>query len=68
MDPVSIFGIATGVVGLLPICASGCTFIVGLCKAHGNVQEQMIRVRMQRGVCLILELPFCKFHLTINRY
>ena len=42
--------IATAVIGLLPICASGCSFIVGLCKAHENVQEQMIRIRMQRAV------------------
>lgn len=50
MDPASVIGIATGVVGLLPVCASGCSFIVGLCKAHGNVQEQMIRVSLQRAV------------------
>ena len=51
------FGVAAAVIGLLPICADGCTFIVGLCHAHGNVQEQMIRVRAQRAVrCLVLEV------------
>ena len=51
MDPVSAIGIATAVVGLLPLCASGCSFIEGLCKAHGNLQEQMNRIRMQQAVC-----------------
>ena len=50
MDPVSAFGIATGVIGLVPLCASGYTFIEGICQAHGGVQDQMIRIRMQRGV------------------
>ncbi|KAL8784401.1 MAG: hypothetical protein Q9195_009066 [Heterodermia aff. obscurata] len=50
MDPVSAVGIATGIIGLLPICADGCTFLVGLCRADSAVQEQMIRIRAQRAV------------------
>lgn len=51
MDPVSAFGIAVGIIGLLPICASGCTFIEGICEAHGGVQKQLVKVQMQRRVC-----------------
>ena len=43
-------GIALGVIGLLPICADGCTFLVGLCRADRSVQEEMIRIRAQRAV------------------
>ena len=50
MEAVAAFGVATGIIGLLPLCANGCTFIVEICKAHGGVQEQMERIRMQRGV------------------
>lgn len=50
MDPVSAFGIATGVIGLLPLCASGYSVIEGICKADGGVQDQMTRIQMQRGV------------------
>lgn len=50
MDPVSVFGIATGVIGLVLLCARGCALIEDICKAHGGVQEQMGRIRVQRGV------------------
>ena len=50
MDPATAFGIATAVVGLVPICADGFAFIEGLCSATKGVQDQMIRLRMQRGV------------------
>lgn len=50
MDPASILGIVTGVVGLVPLCAGGFDFIAGICKAHEGAQEHMIRIQMQRGV------------------
>ncbi|KAL8759096.1 MAG: hypothetical protein Q9184_003721 [Pyrenodesmia sp. 2 TL-2023] len=49
MEPVAAFGIATGVIGLVPLCANGFAFIEGLCKAYGGVQEQMVRIGMQRA-------------------
>lgn len=51
MDPVSAFGIAVGIIGLLPICANGYSFIEGICEAHGGVQKQLVKVQMQRRVC-----------------
>ena len=50
MEAAAAFGVATGIIGLLPLCANGCTFIMGICKASGGVQEQIERLRMQRGV------------------
>ena len=50
MDPATAFGVATAVVGLLPICANGCIFIEGLCHAKKGVQDQMIRIGAQRAV------------------
>ena len=50
MDPATAFGIATGIIGLVPICAKGCIFIEGLCHAQKGVQEQMMRIGAQRAV------------------
>lgn len=47
---MELAGIAIGVIGLLPICADGCTFLVSLCRADRSVQEEMIRIRAQRAV------------------
>ena len=44
------FGIVTGVIGLLPICANGCFFIEKIITAHGRVKEQVIRIQMQQWV------------------
>ena len=49
-DPFTAVGLATGIIGLLPICANGFTFIEGICKAHGGVANQIIRIRGQRSV------------------
>ena len=49
-DPFTAVGLATGIIGLLPICASGFTFIEGICKAHGGVANQVIRIRGHRSV------------------
>jgi hypothetical protein len=39
MDPVTAFGVATGVIGLLPLVASGFTFIKGVIKADSALQD-----------------------------
>ena len=44
------FGIVTGVVALLPICAKGCAFIGSIVKAHRHAEEQLIRIQMQQWV------------------
>ena len=55
------FGIITGVIGLLPICANGYFFIEGICKAHKGVEAQMARVQLQRrdldAWCHVWEIP-----------
>ena len=50
VDPFTAVGLATGIIGLLPICANGFTFIEGICKAHGGVANQLIRIRGQKSV------------------
>ena len=50
VDPISAVGLVTGIIGLLPICANGFTFIEGICKAHGGVANHIIRIRGQRSV------------------
>ena len=50
VDPFTALGLATGIIGLLPICANGFTLIEGICKAHGGVANQIIRIRGQRSV------------------
>ena len=55
-DPFTAVGLATSIIGLLPICANGFTFIEGICKAHGGVANQIIRIRGQRSVRLHLTL------------
>ena len=52
VDPFTAVGLVTGIIGLLPICANGFTFIEGICKAHGGVANQIIRIRGQRSVSL----------------
>lgn len=69
MDPVSALGIATGVIGLVPLCASGFAFIEGICQAHGGVQEQMVRIYMQRGVHIdLFTLRFTVAEDVFHRY
>ena len=50
MDPASAFGIVTGIIGLVPICANGYTFIEGICGAEQGVQKQLGRLLIQRRV------------------
>lgn len=52
VDPVSAFGLATAIIGLVPICADGFTFIEGICKAQGGLGNQVIRIRGQKAVSL----------------
>ncbi len=56
VDPFTAAGLATSIIGLLPICANGFTFIEGICKAHGGVANQIIRTRGQRSVSLHVEM------------
>ena len=51
-DPISAIGLAAGIIGLVPICADGFTFIEGICKAQGGLGNQVIRIRGQRAVSL----------------
>ena len=57
------FGIASGVLGLVPLCAQGCELVEGICNAHGGVEEQKTRVHMQRivssKVIIICNETFC---------
>lgn len=39
MDPVTAFGVATGVIGLLPLVASGFTVIKEVIRADGALQD-----------------------------
>ena len=50
VDPISAFSLATGIIGLVPICADGFTFIEGICKAQGGLGNQVIRIRGQKAV------------------
>ena len=52
MDPVTAFGVATAVIGLVPICANGYTFIEGICTAEKGVQKQLKKLLIQRRVSL----------------
>lgn len=49
-DPISAIGLATGIIGLVPICADGFTFIEGICKAQDGLGNQVIRIRGQKAV------------------
>ena len=52
MDPTSAIGLATGIIGLVPICANGFTFIEGICNAQGGLGIQAIRIRGQKAVSI----------------
>ena len=51
-EGAAAFGIVTGVVGLLPLCAQGCSFIENVVKADRHAEEQMIRIQMQQWASL----------------
>lgn len=44
------FGIVTGIVGLVPLCGKGYTFIEGVVKADRHAEEQLIRIQIQQMV------------------
>ena len=48
MDPVSAFGVATGVIGLIPLCAQGFNMIVAGVEAPKAVKESMTKITVQR--------------------
>lgn len=45
-----IVGLVVGVIGLLPVCATGFTFIENIIKHDRRVEEQVIRIQIQRWV------------------
>jgi hypothetical protein len=48
MDPVSAFGVAAAVIGLIPLCAQGFEMITACFKAPGSVKEAMTLVTVQK--------------------
>jgi hypothetical protein len=57
MDPVSAFGVATGVIGLVPLCAQGFTMIKDCFEAPENVRQYMTKITLQRVVFLSWAKP-----------
>jgi hypothetical protein len=48
MDPASAFGIATAVIGLIPLCAQGFEMITACFNAPESVKEAMTLVTVQK--------------------
>lgn len=44
------FGIVTGVIGLVPLCGTGYTFIERIVSADRHAEEQLIRLQIQKMV------------------
>ena len=42
------FGIVTGVIGLIPICGDGYSFIEKIVQADRHAEEQLIRIQLQK--------------------
>ena len=49
MDPVSILGIVTGVVGLIPVCIEGFELIEKFFTAERDVRIAMTNIFIQQG-------------------
>jgi hypothetical protein len=47
MDPVSAFGIATGVIGLIPLCAQGFNMITACFEAQHDFRDSMAKITAQ---------------------
>ena len=65
-DPFTAVGLATGIIGLLPICANGFALIEGICKAHGGVATQIIRIRGQKSVSYDLKWSGSDWEMLIE--
>ena len=52
MDPITAFGVATGVIGLVPLCAQGFNMVKDCFRAPEGVQESMTQILLQRAVFL----------------
>ena len=50
MDPVTAFGVAAAVVGLVPLCADGFEMIVKCIDAPKDARETFALVQVQAGV------------------
>jgi hypothetical protein len=48
MDPISAFGIATGVISLIPLCAQGFNMITACFDAPKAVRESMTKITVQK--------------------
>jgi hypothetical protein len=48
MDPVTALGVATGVIGLIPLCAQGFNMIASCFEAPKAVKESMTKITVQR--------------------
>ena len=44
------FGIVTGIIGLVPLCGKGYTFIESIVTADRHAEEQLIRIQIQQWV------------------
>lgn len=55
------FSVIIGVVGLLPICVNGFSFIESICKADQDLQGQLVRLQIQQadlnGWAHVWEIP-----------
>ena len=50
------FGIVTGIVGLVPLCGKGYTFIESILTADRHAEEQLIRIQIQQWVSACIGL------------
>ena len=49
-EGAAVFGLITGVIGLLPLCVKGCNFIENVIESDRQVEEQLVRIQIQKGV------------------
>jgi hypothetical protein len=55
MDPVTAFGVAIGVIGLLPLCASGFTIIKDVIKADSSLHDIAVAIGLEETRYLTFE-------------
>jgi hypothetical protein len=49
MDPVTALGVATGVIGLVPICADGFEFIASVFTAKQDLADAAFELEVERS-------------------
>lgn len=47
MDPVTALGVATGVIGLIPLCAQGFNMVTACFNAKNEYKESMTKITVQ---------------------